>query len=115
MSSSDRSSLSDAGTGESFQDISDLADEVAEEKEKESSGTQSTSGGSETTRMTFHITEDLAERLRDAVFHTPGDITLSGTARDALRAAVRQIEKEHNDGDRFPPRDGQLQGGRPKG
>jgi hypothetical protein len=31
-------------------------------------------------------------------------VTLSGTARDALRAAVRQLEEQYNDGDPFPDR-----------
>jgi len=63
--------------------------------------------------MTFHIDEALAERLRDAVYWTPAGVTLSGTARDALRAAVGMIEERYNGGERFPPRDEDLKGGRP--
>jgi hypothetical protein len=40
-------------------------------------------------------------------------VTLSGTARDALRAAVRQLEEQYNDGDPFPDRDSELKGGNP--
>jgi hypothetical protein len=40
-------------------------------------------------------------------------VTLSGTARDALKAAARQLEEEYNDGEPFPDRDEELKGGNP--
>jgi hypothetical protein len=63
--------------------------------------------------MTFHVDRETAERLRNAVYWTATPITLSGTARDALEAAVRQLEEEYNDGEPFPDRDSELKGGNP--
>jgi hypothetical protein len=63
--------------------------------------------------MTFHVDRETAERLRNAVYWTATPITLSGTARKALRAAVRQLEEQYNDGDPFPDRDAELKGGNP--
>jgi hypothetical protein len=86
-------------------------------------GKGSTSGGAqaaqerpeagEKIRMTFHIDAELAERLRNAVYWTPANVTLSGTARDALWAALEQLEARFNEGEPFPDRDENLQGGRP--
>jgi hypothetical protein len=77
-------------------------------------GSQSdSSGGGETVRMTFHVDRETAERLRNAVYWTATPVTLSGTARDALRAAVEMLEQEHNDGEPFPDRDAELKGGNP--
>lgn len=141
MSSKKRKSLSESGAGKTFGNIEDLKKELAKEEsdgERPETGeadAADTSEGSEpapdtrqsgasesppesskgggTTRMTFHIDEALADRLRDAVYWTPAGVTLSGTARDALRAAVEMIEEHYNDGERFPPRDEDLRGGRP--
>jgi hypothetical protein len=141
MSSKKRKSLSESGAGKTFGNIEDLKRELAEEGAGERPETgepdaAGTSGGKEpapdtrqsgasgstsenkdasggTIRMTFHIDEALAERLRDAVYWTPAGVTLSGTARDALRAAVEMIEERYNEGERFPPRDEDLRGGRP--
>ncbi len=71
------------------------------------------SSASETVRMTFHVDRETAERLRNAVYWTATPVTLSGTARDALRAAVEMLEQEHNDGEPFPDRDEELKGGNP--
>lgn len=140
MSSKKRKSLSESGAGKTFGNIEDLKRELAEEgagerpetgdddaadasegkqpapdtRQSGASGSPSESSkGGDTTRMTFHIDEALADRLRDAVYWTPAGVTLSGTARDALRAAVEMIEERYNDGERFPPRDEDLRGGRP--
>lgn len=59
--------------------------------------------------MTFHVDKETAERLRNAVYWTATPVTLSGTARDALR----QLEEEYNDGEPFPDRDEELKGGNP--
>lgn len=77
-------------------------------------GSQSDSSqGSDTVRMTFHVDRETAERLRNAVYWTGAFVTLSGTARDALRAAVRQLEEQYNDGEPFPERGEDLKGGNP--
>jgi hypothetical protein len=131
MSSKKRKSLSESGAGKSYGNIEDLKRELAKEEgagdssESGESGASDASGGKESAsdtrqsgapervRMTFHIDAELADRLRDAVYWTPAGVTLSGTARDALRAAVEMIEQRYNDGERFPPRDEDLKGGRP--
>ena len=135
-----RKSLDESGSGGTYSDLDELKQKLAEETEgapEAESGPESGAGsgpGDDTgdtadteadapagesggsggrTRMTFHIDDALAERLRDAVYHTPSNVTLSGTARKALRAAVEQIESQYNGGERFPPRDEELRGGRP--
>ena len=85
------SDLPDPSSGETFSDLDSLKETL--------SGGQS---GGET-----------AERLRNAVYWTATFVTLSGTARDALRAAVQQLEEQFNDGEPFPDRDEELKGGNP--
>lgn len=128
--------LPDADSGETFSDVDSLKERLSEgssgtemadhnsgggeegdPNERDSGGT----GGSEdrtqddsgTVRMTFHVDRETAERLRNAVYWTATPVTLSGTARDALKAAVRQLEEEYNGGDAFPNRNNELKGGNP--
>ncbi|MCS3937236.1 hypothetical protein GGP80_003246 [Salinibacter ruber] len=134
------SDLPSADSGETFSDVNSLKERLsggasdtgngeqpeAGEDQGQGTGTDSgesdgpegnsqsdSSGGSDTVRMTFHVDRETAERLRNAVYWTATPITLSGTARDALQAAVRQLEEEHNDGEPFPDRDAELKGGNP--
>ncbi len=134
------SDLPSADSGETFSDVNSLKERLsggasdtssaeqpeAEEEQGQGTGADSgesdgpeggsqsgSSGGSDTVRMTFHVDRETAERLRNAVYWTATPITLSGTARDALEAAVRQLEEEHNDGEPFPDRDSELKGGNP--
>jgi len=132
-SDSSESDLPDARSGETFSDVDSLrerlagggsdpdAGEQAEAEEgqgqspKPNSGESGGSGGdgSDTVRMTFHVNRETAERLRNAVYWTATFVTLSGTARDALRAAVEQLEEQFNGGEPFPDRDEELKGGNP--
>jgi len=137
-SESDRSGsdLPDPSSGETFSDLDSLKEtlsdggdstetsdpdseeerggQAAEADSGQSDGSQSdSSDGSGTVRMTFHIDRETAERLRNAVYWTGAFVTLSGTARDALRAAVEQLEEQFNDGEPFPDRDEELKGGNP--
>jgi len=134
------SDLPSADSGETFSDVNSLkerlsggASDTSSAEQPEAGGEQGqgtgadsgesdgpegdsqsdSSGGSDTVRMTFHIDRETAERLRNAVYWTATPVTLSGTARDALKAAVRQLEEEHNDGEPFPDRDAELKGGNP--
>ena len=59
-----------------------------------------------------YLPADLAERIKNAVYWTPG-LTLGGLAQDALRKAVTQLERETNKGQPFIPRKGELKRGRP--
>ena len=129
--------LPDPSSGETFSDLDELQKSLSEEASGADAGTEKEEGettrgdteadsgksegsresskgdGSDTVRMTFHVDRETAERLRNAVYWTGAFVTLSGTARDALKAAVRQLEEKHNDGDPFPDRDEELKGGNP--
>jgi hypothetical protein len=61
-------------------------------------------------RLTVHLSVDLIDRVKNAVYWTPG-LTLAGLAEDALREAVDKLE--HARGEPFPPRQHELTGGRP--
>lgn len=62
-------------------------------------------------RVTFQLSVDLIERVRDVVYWTPG-ATMSGFIEEALTAQLGRAEK--NRGEPFPSRDGaQVKTGRP--
>jgi hypothetical protein len=61
-------------------------------------------------RLTIHLPVDLIDRVKNAVFWTPG-MTLARLGEEALRAMVDQLEDER--GGPFPPRREELRGGRP--
>lgn len=61
-------------------------------------------------RLTIHLPVDLIDRVKNAVFWTPG-LTLAALGEEALRAMVDQLEDER--GGPFPPRREELRGGRP--
>jgi post-segregation antitoxin (ccd killing protein) len=56
------------------------------------------------------VTEELADRARDAVYWTPG-LTLSGLVEEALEREIRRRERAR--GESFPKRKGDLPSGRP--
>ncbi len=61
-------------------------------------------------RLTVHLPVELIERVKNAVYWTPG-LTLAGLAEEALTLAVERLERER--GEPFPPRKSELKGGRP--
>jgi hypothetical protein len=61
-------------------------------------------------RITIHISAEIIERVKNAVFWEPG-LTLAGFAEYALEQAINQMELEK--GSVFPPRRHPLKGGRP--
>lgn len=61
-------------------------------------------------RLTVHLPVDLIDRIKNAVYWTPG-LTLAGLAEEALTVAVEKLERER--GEPFPPRRAELKGGRP--
>ena len=70
----------------------------------------------EKVRATFHIPTDIFEAARDAVVFLSGPphrLTLASFAETALRRELERLEKEHHQGKPFPPRQGELKGGRP--
>jgi hypothetical protein len=80
----------------------------AKEKPHEETSEPETSAPKE--RLTIHVSSDLVERLRDAVYWTPG-LTLAGLAEEALSQAVDALEKKNRKP--FPKRAGRLRLGRP--
>ncbi len=58
----------------------------------------------------MHLSVDLIDRVKNAVYWTPG-LTLAGLAEDALSKAVERLERERKEP--FPPRKAELKGGRP--
>jgi len=67
-------------------------------------------------RATFHIPGELLEECRDAVVHLSGPpvrLTLAQLAEEALRRELARLKKKYNGGEDFPPRSGELRGGRP--
>lgn len=62
-------------------------------------------------RMSFYISSELGEGLRNAVAAVPR-LTLASIAEDALRAQLHKLEKLYNDGKPFPARETSLKPGR---
>lgn len=70
------------------------------------------------TRATFQMDRELLERCRDTVVALSGPpvrLTLVDFVEAAVRAEIARLEAEHNDGESFPQRDGELRIGRPIG
>lgn len=61
-------------------------------------------------RLTTHLPVDLQDRLRDAVYWTPG-ATLSGLVEEAIREKLDRMEDEREEP--FPSREEELKPGRP--
>lgn len=67
-------------------------------------------------KASFLISEETLEAARDAVSFLSGPplhLTLAELADGALRAEIRRLQQEHNGGQTFPPRRGQIKTGRP--
>lgn len=98
---------------------SDPVEEILSEDSEDTSSTSEAStesrqnGATVKKRVTVGIPEELAERLRNCVFWTAGDVTMSGIATEGIKKVVKAIEEERNDGEKFPSRDQELKGGRP--
>lgn len=62
-------------------------------------------------RVTIHLSTDLINRVKDAVYWEPG-LTLTAFAEEALQRALEKLEKKR--GEKYPERtDHNLKGGRP--
>ncbi len=61
-------------------------------------------------RVTLHISAELVDRIRNAVYWTPG-LTMAELAESALAEALTAIETER--GSPFAPRGSELKRGRP--
>lgn len=71
---------------------------------------QKKSTGSKKQRITVQISEDVIERIKNAVYWTPG-LTLTSLAEDAFSKAVDILEEERRVP--FPKRKEELKTGRP--
>lgn len=63
-------------------------------------------------RFSTELHPAIQERLRNAVYWTPG-ATVAGMLEDALTAYLDRLEDEQRDGVPFPPRSAALRSGRP--
>ena len=61
-------------------------------------------------RLTVHVPIDLIDRVKNAVYWTPG-MTLARLAEEALGAKMAELEAGR--GGPYPPRAEELRGGRP--
>ncbi|OGH59744.1 MAG: hypothetical protein A3G34_07990 [Candidatus Lindowbacteria bacterium RIFCSPLOWO2_12_FULL_62_27] len=61
-------------------------------------------------RLTIHVSTDIIDRVKNAVFWTPG-LTLSELTECALTEAVDSLEKKRRG--KFQKRTGELKVGRP--
>jgi len=61
-------------------------------------------------RLTLVVSIDLMERVKNAVFWTPGE-TMAGIGQRAIEAELRRIERAN--GGPFPPRTHPVKRGRP--
>ena len=61
-------------------------------------------------RLTAQLPQEVMERVRNAVYWTPG-LTIAGMTTQALEQFLDQIEAER--GAPFPPRQGAIKTGRP--
>jgi hypothetical protein len=72
--------------------------------------------GSSKVRATLYLSADVLEEARNAAVHLagyPARLTLAKLADTALRAELKRLKEMYNQGNDFPPRDSDLQGGRP--
>ena len=61
-------------------------------------------------RLTIHLPVDLIDRVKNAVYWTPG-LTLAALGEELLRRGLDELEADR--GEPFPPRQAELRGGRP--
>ncbi len=67
-------------------------------------------------RATFHVSTEVLDRARNAVFWLSGPperLTLGRLVERALIDYLKRLEKEHNKGKPFEERHEELRGGRP--
>ncbi len=61
-------------------------------------------------RISAEISGDVADRIKNAVYWTPG-MTMAGFIEESLAKAIEELEE--GKGEKFPQRERQLVGGRP--
>ena len=63
-------------------------------------------------KLTVHVTHDLSERVKNAAYWNPR-LTIAAIAERGLARVMEEIEREN--GGPYPPREKELEGGRPIG
>ena len=61
-------------------------------------------------KLTVHLEAALADRVKNAAYWNPR-LTIAAIAEQGIRLAIERFEREH--GGKYPPREGDLVGGRP--
>ena len=61
-------------------------------------------------KLTVHLASELADRVKNAAYWNP-KLTIAGIAEQGIKYAIEKHERER--GGKYPPRDGELIGGRP--
>ena len=61
-------------------------------------------------KLTVHLESSLADRVKNAAYWEPR-LTIAGIAEQGIKLAIERFEREH--GGKYPPREGELIGGRP--
>jgi hypothetical protein len=67
-------------------------------------------------RATLYLSADVLDAARNAAAHLagfPARLTLTQLAENALCAELQRLQNQYNNGEKFPPRQGELRGGRP--
>ncbi len=67
-------------------------------------------------RATFYLPAEVLDEARNATAHLAGypvRLTLTKLVENALCTALKQLKDQYNDGQEFPQRKQELQGGRP--
>jgi len=67
-------------------------------------------------RATVYLSAEVLDAARNAAAHLagyPARLTLTQLAENALCAELERLRNQYNQGQSFPPRQGELRGGRP--
>lgn len=67
-------------------------------------------------RVAFYLSAGLAEEIRNCVVHLSGPpqrLTMTALAEEAFREKLSCLQTACTHGEPFPPREGELKGGRP--
>ena len=78
----------------------------------ERAGQATKAEGQKQAKLTVHLSHDLIERVKNAAYWNPR-LTIASIAEMGVKFAIEQVEKEN--GGAYPPREGELKGGRPIG
>jgi hypothetical protein len=62
-------------------------------------------------KLTVHLSPELAERVKNAAAYWNPRLTIASIAEQGIKHAIEKVEREN--GSAYPPREGELFGGRP--